>query len=422
MDEKVIKWSATNLSVFGRSLVANSSIMSHVWFTAQVNNYSDDDIKKFQNKVWKFMDGKQDKRTRISYSDLVKPKRNGGAGLLCIKTEIAALLCHWIIRIHLDINSNWAKLFMIEANLIASRHKIRNPLNQIQCLPEIFKQEGLIGNILYHWSRIRTTTIIGDNSEKMLAVVNSNGNDAPVEFMLVSVKVLYKILNGPLYNDPIIPKRWINKEIDWTKRWHYLWDVKHLSPTDKQFIHRVWNMKLWCYNHRIDNTNELTCSLCQMPEYYFNHPIEVVCESTEEIFKVFQQIWTLWTKFVIPVNWWDELWIPSNYKYRDQLHLAITILKRKIWYNYTSTIYNEEKLLSNQIILYQWIGQLSWTVKSIIIMLENNNNSILSDKKRIQNSKWGLWNQSIKQKDGKWLTVNSLSKDILSKLEFQFKF
>jgi hypothetical protein len=75
IDQKVSKWKSIPLTQFGRSLVANSSILSHVWFTAQVNHLEEKDIKQIERKTWNFIDGTGDKRCRMNYKDAVKPKR-----------------------------------------------------------------------------------------------------------------------------------------------------------------------------------------------------------------------------------------------------------------------------------------------------------------------------------------------------------
>jgi hypothetical protein len=58
IEQKCLKWSAACLSQFGRAMVANASILSHIWYTAQVSDYSSQDIAQIQKKIWKFIDGK----------------------------------------------------------------------------------------------------------------------------------------------------------------------------------------------------------------------------------------------------------------------------------------------------------------------------------------------------------------------------
>jgi hypothetical protein len=106
MNQKIVKWNAALLSQFGRALVANSSILSHIWFTAQFLDYTCKNIKKLTQRLWKFMDGRGDKRCRLNYKDAIKSKLQGGLGILHVETEIAALLCYWIIRLNKDLNSN----------------------------------------------------------------------------------------------------------------------------------------------------------------------------------------------------------------------------------------------------------------------------------------------------------------------------
>lgn len=75
IDQKIYKWKLIPLTQFGYSLVANSSILAHVWFTAQVNYLENKDIKQIERKMWNFIDGTGDKRCKMNYKNAIKSKK-----------------------------------------------------------------------------------------------------------------------------------------------------------------------------------------------------------------------------------------------------------------------------------------------------------------------------------------------------------
>lgn len=67
------------------------------------------------------------------------------------------------------------------------------------------------------------------------------------------------------YQQSVTPKRCLDKNINWSKQWNLLWNFKFFSVSDRQFIHKLWNVKLWTYDNRTSNS-ELICSLYLMPK------------------------------------------------------------------------------------------------------------------------------------------------------------
>ena len=86
------------MSQYGKATAINTSILSHIWSTAQFNNYSDQHIKTWQNKIMGFLNNQGDLRCRMNYLDVIKKRNKGGLGILHIKSQIWALLAHWIVR------------------------------------------------------------------------------------------------------------------------------------------------------------------------------------------------------------------------------------------------------------------------------------------------------------------------------------
>ena len=90
-------WSTMGLSIFGRSLMINSSLLSQIWFMAvhtPPDKKSIDMLNKHVNNY--FRKGKR--ANSVSYAKRITPSHMGGLGQLDIKKQIDNLLSKWIIR------------------------------------------------------------------------------------------------------------------------------------------------------------------------------------------------------------------------------------------------------------------------------------------------------------------------------------
>jgi hypothetical protein len=123
-----------------------------------------------------------------------------------------------------------------------------------------------------------------------------------------------------------------------------------------------------------------------MHEDYYNHPMDLVCNFNKKIFIIFKKIWFFWTQTNTFNRWWNELWISGKYQYKNQLFLAMCLLKRKIWINYTSTLYDEDKFALKETIIYKWLGSLEETICSIFQIISSNS-KLLKIEKDLQYSK-----------------------------------
>ena len=395
MDRKIAQWSNMGLSRFGRAMVANSSIASHIWFFAQITYFSSNSIKLLTSKIWRFMDGKEAKKTRISYNNSIKHRKLGGLSLLHVPTEVAALQAHWMVRFFLQRKDPWTDLLLHEIKNLELTSGLSNLILFPHLLPIKFGTMGWIANILLQWSKIPKRLI--NNEIKIVSITGDL-----VDLDKTSVKTLYKIMYGSSINDPVISKYYINPSIKWNKRWKALWSFNHLTPHDIQFRQKIWLGKLWTYDNRtLKQDIELICPLCLFPEK-FNHPVELDCEFCSKLVDWMDILWTKWTGDKVLRNWWNGDWIPSDYQYRKQMDLAITLMKRKIWNNYTKSIFNQEDQLSEKAIFYNWFGSFKASIKTMLVIFSERFGSL-------ESNPWSLNNEWAKISNNAWSFTHKLS-------------
>jgi hypothetical protein len=185
---------------------------------------------------------------------------------------------------------------MLEVKLLSIKYNLPDLFSFKHPAPFKLKSEGLIGCILFWWSHLTVTSIVDEDLKESKAISYNKSNDpnSLVPFKDVSVKMLYNLFLLPKHKEILVPKRNLEPINNWQDRWYFLHSIQYLSPTDKQFIHKVWNIKLWTFDFRAAAT-ELICPLCLEHEDYFNHPIELCCSFTEVLFNSFNQLWYKWT-------------------------------------------------------------------------------------------------------------------------------
>ncbi len=83
----------------------------------------------------------------------------------------------------------------MEVSRIAEKYNIQDSLNQFELIPQEFKNEGLIGKIVFYWSKIKTSTIINEQNQEVSAIIiNENkDNQSFIELKDVTVKMLIKL-------------------------------------------------------------------------------------------------------------------------------------------------------------------------------------------------------------------------------------
>ena len=90
-------WSTLGLSIFGRTLMINSSLLSKLWFVAMHTPHTTEIVKSIDKLVNNYF--RKGKRfTSMSHSLRVTPTYYGGLGQLDVQTQLNNLLAKWAIR------------------------------------------------------------------------------------------------------------------------------------------------------------------------------------------------------------------------------------------------------------------------------------------------------------------------------------
>jgi exonuclease III len=90
-------WSTLGLSIFGRTLMINSSMLSKIWFVAMhtpPDNDTTDKLNKHVNNYFR----KGRRSNSIAYQKRITPTEHGGLGQLDIQAQLDNLLAKWVIK------------------------------------------------------------------------------------------------------------------------------------------------------------------------------------------------------------------------------------------------------------------------------------------------------------------------------------
>ena len=90
-------WSTLGLSIFGRTLMINSSLLSKLWFVAMHTPHTTEIVKSIDKQVNNYF-RKGKKFTSISKKKRITPTYYGGLGQIDVQTQLDNLLAKWAIR------------------------------------------------------------------------------------------------------------------------------------------------------------------------------------------------------------------------------------------------------------------------------------------------------------------------------------
>ena len=90
-------WSTLGLSIFGRTLMINSSVLSKLWFVAMHTPHTTEIVNSVDKLVNNYF--RKGKRfASMSHSLRTTPTYYGGLGQLDVQTQLNNLLAKWAIR------------------------------------------------------------------------------------------------------------------------------------------------------------------------------------------------------------------------------------------------------------------------------------------------------------------------------------
>jgi len=100
-------WKRLGLTIFGRTLLVNSCLLSKIWFLASHAPVSRTQLKSLLKEVNNFFK-KGKKNNSVAYAKRVLPKEFGGLGQLDPTVQIALIQAKWVIRALSGEDHLWA--------------------------------------------------------------------------------------------------------------------------------------------------------------------------------------------------------------------------------------------------------------------------------------------------------------------------
>ena len=100
LSKKLVHWSSTKLNPTGRSIVANSVLLSSTFFFFSIWGGSKKGVKKIKSVIMNYVAGGklQRARVRVSWPQCCQPKNAGGVNLINPEDAVAALMTKWMVK------------------------------------------------------------------------------------------------------------------------------------------------------------------------------------------------------------------------------------------------------------------------------------------------------------------------------------
>jgi hypothetical protein len=100
-------WNQLNLSIFGRTLLINSRMLSKIWFKASTVCPSPKEVKQMETQInTYFRKGK--KNNTVSAETRVLPPKYGGLGQVHLPTQLHLLRAKWVMKFSAGEQPIWA--------------------------------------------------------------------------------------------------------------------------------------------------------------------------------------------------------------------------------------------------------------------------------------------------------------------------
>jgi hypothetical protein len=330
-------WRDWPLSIFGRTLVANSSMLSHIWRASQfIPDIGEKSIWSiYHSEYWSYVQPGNFKG-RFRYQIATNKRKEGGLGAIEPLLEIQALKAHWMVRMLANRGQSWADLMWMEFESIAKKYNIKNPMKAKSWKTSDLEVKSIMEDVIKCWIKCNIRIETDDNEE--LKWVAEDGSLKSLS--LLRVKTLYKRLSKK--GDELGKNKfWINiTDNEWKARWEYFANQKHLGPLDKQLRFRIHQAKLWCGTNRgSKQAPNPKCPVCGELEMEVDHALTTKCGFTKAFFLQLQRKWKGWTGNLWSESKWNSDWIKESTSHRNQMDLVMTTAKRIIWHNYTNAIF-----------------------------------------------------------------------------------
>ena len=367
-------WQGWPLTIFGRAMVGNMSMLSHIWRASQFipdipviqpgKKKPKSIWHPFYSAYWKYVQPGNFKG-KFSYDTAAKRKREGGIGAIQPLVEIQALKAHWMVRMLANKNNDesWAQLMWLDFNQVAKQYKVKNPKDNQAWKSVNIQVYTLMEDIIKCW--IQCNVMIVEEANNELKWIAEDGTHKSLAQL--TVKALYNRLKTPKVAKN---KAWEEITVEeWKTRWLFIAGVKHLAPRDRQLRFRIQQSKLWCGPNRGSTHQPIPiCPICNRQETETDHPLTTECCLTNVVFKSLSQLWLEWTGNIWNEEEWNRDWIDVSTPHRNQLDMMMITAKRFIYHNYLQVVHNEVVPMDAIGMLAKTLGTMRYKIKAITWM------------------------------------------------------
>ena len=182
IQKSINKWNNLKLSLIGKKTVINQVLLSKIWYLAYVETPPQAIIQEITRDIYNFLWGY--KRIRINKITTTMPIREGGLGIIDIKTQCKAIKCAIISKFLRDIQYNkaWTEIMLWHLNRFRNANQGINLFKTY--IPNINrgnKQERFYGDLLTAWADLT-------NNEKVDPTTLSEIYNEPLFFNASSIK------------------------------------------------------------------------------------------------------------------------------------------------------------------------------------------------------------------------------------------
>jgi exonuclease III len=334
IDDKLGKYKRFNPSVFGRALLANSLVFSHLWYAVSFSCPPDGLLEKLWKQAMHFVYDKNPGIHHLSFDFSRLPKAEGGLGVLDPRLEAQAIRATWVSRLVFAEDAPWRHLLWYELmdcclelaqssrsfNFLShewgkvrrdpNRHPLRTLALEILGAFSALDPRQLppLGGILafdfqpaeHRWDCSNRPAIPASD---LFAETTVCGGLVPLEKLTVKAAYKYLLQKAVAASNKVVPLLLPLSVHKWPRRW--AWLCKSGLPMNvRQLVWRRWHDKLYLGATSEDpNPSCVFCS-AQASSWHFVHE----CRVGKEALAFLRCVWRHWTGKTFPTSWWDDEW------------------------------------------------------------------------------------------------------------------
>ena len=382
MQERCTQLSRSGLTVFGRALAANALCTSKILYTAQVSYLPTSTLERVWSLTNRFVDGKACFRSRVRYNYRYYPLKQGGLGLVDVRSLIPASQAMWVVRFLTtqERHAPWRALFLEAVVDAAAAVGCKEPFLH---WPVVQEPRDFISSVLYWWKRLGpsldpgarspfpklgrrsyhkpsgrfryTTPPLDQYNPGRMHAVRLRG----CPLAEVSTNLLYHaLLQRSL---PMVPQQgpsWL------VRAWVWLHAPSSVVPTTtRQFLWRLWHRKLYFGEKR--GAEQVPCSFAGLEgasctAYMSVAHLTSECPTVALCLAYFERCWFEWCGTRTTRDHIQEFTAPDDCRSRDQWRWSLALLLHMLWRSRCcGHLAVPRKKVTAMVVIKAWQGELA---------------------------------------------------------------